>query len=69
MLVSSSSRCTPSSGQSYQAAVLWRGTSPKDAHVSGKGERKLNFFFIYWDEEDSNEAVNSLVSINVIPLT
>lgn len=40
LTVSSSHRCTSSPGQSNQAAVLWRGTYPKDTHVGGKGEQK-----------------------------
>lgn len=48
-IVSSSYRCTSPSGQSYQAAVLWRGTSPEDAHVGGKGERRLLFIYCIFD--------------------
>ena len=37
----SSYRCPSSPGQSDQAAVLRRGADPDNAHVGGKGERRL----------------------------
>lgn len=39
-------RCTSSPGQSYQAAVLWRGSNPKDTHVGGKGEESFVFMLL-----------------------
>lgn len=39
---SSANRCTPSPGQSHQAAVLWRRTDPEDTHVGGEGEMRFN---------------------------